>query len=39
MTHQPQDWYFFRDWVQGVFYNPMQSDPFDLLPHIEKGYE
>ena len=39
MTHQPQDWYFFRDWVQGVFYNPMQSDPFDLLPHIEKSYE
>jgi peptide/nickel transport system substrate-binding protein len=39
MTHQPQQWRFFRSWVQGNFYNPMQSSAFELLPHIEKSYE
>jgi peptide/nickel transport system substrate-binding protein len=39
MTHQPEDWRFFRSWVQGNYYNPVQSSAFDLLPHIEKGYK
>jgi peptide/nickel transport system substrate-binding protein len=39
MTHQPQNWRFYRSWIQGNFFNPMQSSPFELLPHIEKSYE
>jgi peptide/nickel transport system substrate-binding protein len=36
MTHQPVEQRFYRDWVEGNFYNPMQSSQFDLLPYIEK---
>ncbi len=39
MTHQPEDWRFYRTWVQGNYFNPMQSDVFDLLPDVEKSYE
>lgn len=36
MTHQETEWRFYRDWVQGNYFNPMQSHEFDLLPEIEK---
>lgn len=37
MTNQQVEQRYYRDWVEGNFYNPMQADPFELLPHIEKS--
>ncbi len=38
MTDQPIDNRYFRDWVKGYFYNPMQSGPFDLARDVKKEY-
>jgi peptide/nickel transport system substrate-binding protein len=38
MTKQEVENRYYKDWVEGFFYNPTQSDVFDLLPFIRKEY-
>ncbi len=38
ISAQPLGRRYMKDWVQGHYYNPMQSSPFDLLPVLKKGY-
>ncbi len=35
---QPLRQRFFKDWVKGYYYTPMESQEFDLLPVLSKGY-
>jgi peptide/nickel transport system substrate-binding protein len=35
---QPLRQRFFKDWVKGYYYSPMESEPFELLPVLKKGY-
>ncbi|MCK5198096.1 MAG: ABC transporter substrate-binding protein, partial [Spirochaetales bacterium] len=36
MNHQALSRVYMKDWVKGYFFNPMQSDPYDLLPYLTK---
>ncbi len=38
MTHQPITKRFFKDWVKGYYFNPMNSHEFDILAQYTKGY-
>lgn len=35
---QPLRQRFFKDWVNGYYYSPMEAEPFELLPVLSKGY-
>jgi len=35
---QPLRQRFFKDWVKGYYYSPMESLQFELLPVLSKGY-
>ena len=34
---QPLSRRYMKDWVQGHYYNPMQSSMYDLLPDLSKA--
>ncbi|HTO23991.1 MAG TPA: hypothetical protein VMQ10_16070, partial [Spirochaetia bacterium] len=35
---QPLRQRFFKDWVKGYYYTPMESLQFDRLPELSKAY-
>jgi peptide/nickel transport system substrate-binding protein len=36
MNSQSLTRWYFKDWAKGYYYNPMHSDPYDLLPVFKK---
>ncbi len=38
ISAQPLGRVYMKDWLQGYYYNPMQSSIFELLPVFKKGY-
>ncbi len=36
MTHQPLRRRYYKNWVKGDFFNPMQSHEFDILVSFDK---
>jgi len=38
LIDQPLRQRFFKDWVKGYYYTPMESQEFDVLPYLSKKY-
>ena len=36
ITNQPEEKWFFNDSIEGVYFNPMMSSQFDLLPYLTR---
>jgi len=36
IMEQPTINHYFKDWVKGYYYNPMESEPFEKLPYLSK---
>jgi ABC-type transport system substrate-binding protein len=37
VTNQPEEKWFFNDNIEGVYFNPMMSSQFDLLPYLKRA--